>query len=140
MSRCFDIDDLETKNSLMSTLNMKNLFLNLLVAITTFATPILALASSSNGLILNPMTPASQSVAMFGVGAPSALSGVRPACGSATPAWTQWVIDLRTPGGRAAYATVLLAFSLGKTVAVEGTGTCDVWGDRESVNYLFISN
>jgi hypothetical protein len=65
---------------------------------------------------------------------------VRPQCGGAAAVWTQWVIDLKTPGGRAAYATVLQAYALGKTVAVEGTGDCAAWGDRESVQYLYISN
>lgn len=50
----------------------------------------------------------------------------------------QWAIDATTQGGRQMVNILTLAYALGKTVAVNGTGGCAAWGDRESPLYLYI--
>ena len=50
----------------------------------------------------------------------------------------RWVIDTTTAAGQSMAATVLSAYSLGKSVFVEGTQECGTWGDTESANYLQI--
>lgn len=47
-----------------------------------------------------------------------------------------WVIDLNgsaTVAGRAMLATIMWAQAMGKQISVIGTGTCDVWSDRETI-------
>lgn len=61
-----------------------------------------------------------------------------PNCGLPQP--ERWAIDTSTPGGKTMAALVMTAFALGKSVAVTGAENCDIWGDTESVDYLFISN
>lgn len=67
----------------------------------------------------------------------SGARGAPPACAIAPG---RWVIDLSAPGGQIIAAQVLSAYSLGKSVIVQGTGACEDWPDTESVNYLQIVN
>jgi hypothetical protein len=40
--------------------------------------------------------------------------------------------------GKAIIATVIAAEAQGKTVRVIGKGSCDLWGDRETVDYITV--
>lgn len=58
-----------------------------------------------------------------------------PACGGSG----HWAVDLtgaNAAGGKAILAAVISAYVTGKPVRVIGVGNCDVWGDRESVDYI----
>ncbi len=95
----------------------------------------LAMAQSgSNGLVITPIA-ISAGVIAFMPAVGSTFSGSKPACST----WA-WAVDVKTPGGRAIYAMLLQAFALGKTLAVNGTGVCDVWGNSETVAWVYISN
>jgi hypothetical protein len=62
----------------------------------------------------------------------------RPACSPGN----EWAVDLVGPdaaAGRAMLATIIAAHISGKTVYVHGKGVCDVWGDRETVDYVVVS-
>ena len=48
----------------------------------------------------------------------------------------RWVIDTTMAAGQSVAATVLSAYALGKSVVVEGTAECGVWGDTETANYV----
>ena len=64
-------------------------------------------------------------------------NGVRsgtPACSTIN----RWVIDTTTAAGQSMAATILSAYALGKSVQIEGTNECGLWGDTESVNYVEI--
>jgi hypothetical protein len=50
----------------------------------------------------------------------------------------EWAVNISTPGGKAIMAEVLFAASQGKQVYVTGNGTCDAWGDRETVSVISI--
>src|SRR4051794_1336788 len=77
-----------------------------------------------------PSTTASKTVGFINL--PQAIAG-GPACGTQT---TRYSINLATEGGRAMYATAMMAYSLGKQVYVYGTGNCAVWPDTETAQYL----
>lgn len=49
-----------------------------------------------------------------------------------------WAVDLNSNHGSAMQALVMSAHAQGKRVHVNGKGDCGIWGDRESVNFLFI--
>jgi hypothetical protein len=90
--------------------------------------------SNSNGLVMTPIA-ISGGVIAFMPAPGSAFAGVKPACST----WA-WAVDVKNPGGRAIYAMVLQAFALGKNLTVIGTGVCDVWGNSETVSWVYISN
>jgi hypothetical protein len=117
---------------------MKKHLLALCLSITALVTPSLSLASTSNGPVSAPLA-IEQGVITFGVTDVGTFTGAKPACATVA-AWNQWAVDVKTPGGRAIYATILQAHALGKSLLVQGKGVCDVWGDRESVNFVYISN
>lgn len=53
-----------------------------------------------------------------------------------------WVIDLNgsaAAGGKAMLATLMWAQALGKQITIVGKGTCDVWGDRETVGGVIVN-
>lgn len=66
----------------------------------------------------------------------AAQSGA-PACATVA---SRWAIDGTTPAGKVQAAAVFSALAMGKKIAVWGTGTCSVWGDTETVNFLQIVN
>lgn len=41
-----------------------------------------------------------------------------------------------TPGGKSSLAVAMLAYTNNYSVNAWGDGTCNVWGDTESLNYL----
>ncbi len=60
-----------------------------------------------------------------------------PACSSAAgiPA-RRFAIDPNTAPGKATIAVVLTAWTTGHPIRIVGKGTCDIWGDTESVAYI----
>jgi hypothetical protein len=48
----------------------------------------------------------------------------------------RFVVDLATVGGRAVYASAMVAYVTGKPVDIVGTGDCAVWADTETILYL----
>lgn len=46
-------------------------------------------------------------------------------------------IDISTELGQAQYAFVMMANGLNETIVVTGTGACNDFADRESVNFMF---
>jgi hypothetical protein len=100
--------------------------------------PMLAAASESEGLVVSPLATQYGAV-MFGVATSGTVTGTKPSCATG-PQWTQWAFDAKTVAGRNMYATVLQAQALGKVLHVVGKGNCDAWGDRESVDFLFMTN
>jgi hypothetical protein len=53
----------------------------------------------------------------------------------------EFAVDLVGPDGAAGKAileVIMTAQAAGKTVHMYGKGTCDVWGDRETVEYVVI--
>lgn len=86
----------------------------------------------SGGLVSNIiMQPSGQ---MFFDVATAHLS--RPACATSD----RWSIDTSKPGGQAAAAVVLTAFSTKRPIGVQGSGACEVWADTESVSFLILPN
>jgi hypothetical protein len=68
-----------------------------------------------------------------------ARSGTVPACQG--PGLTQrYALDASTISGQS-YASVLMtAYALKKRVYVQGTGTCDIWTDTETVSYIMVED
>jgi hypothetical protein len=95
-----------------------------------------AIASESLGLVSEPLV-LSTGFVLFGVTPDGVLAGTKPACSSLSQN-SQWAFDVKTPAGRAMYATILTAFTTGKKLKVIGNNSCDTWYDRETVYYLFI--
>ena len=119
---------------------MKHHFSRLLVAIATamlFATSVLA-AGISNGLVTTTFvvnattTTADSSVFIFKNIA--TIPGT-PTCNTNQ----EYAIRLNTPAGKAVQSSVQLAIALGKSVFASGDGTWSAWGDRETVNFVYIS-
>lgn len=50
----------------------------------------------------------------------------------------RWAFDARTAEGQSRLAILMTAFSLHRKVSIAGTGTCDVWGDTESLQSIVI--
>lgn len=60
-----------------------------------------------------------------------------PACSTGG----DFAVDLVGPdgaAGKAILAVIMAAHAGGKTVHVYGKGNCDVWGDRETVEYVVV--
>lgn len=62
----------------------------------------------------------------------------QPAC--ATQGWAFDLTGTFSNGGKAMLSTLLTALAAGKQVNIIGKGNCDVWSDRESVDYIIIMN
>lgn len=60
--------------------------------------------------------------------------------GCATEGWAFDLTGAVSNGGKAMLSTLLTALAAGKQVNIVGKGNCDVWGDRESVDYIVIMN
>ena len=52
----------------------------------------------------------------------------------------RWAISLTTDAGKAILAAVMTAQARGKQVWINGTGTCSIWPDTESVDYIIIED
>lgn len=65
-----------------------------------------------------------------------------PSCQSTNTAANtplEFAIDLNTTHGEGMYALLMLAKGLDKNVQVVGSNDCSVWPDRESVQYLLLT-
>lgn len=60
----------------------------------------------------------------------------KPACSTIA---NDWAFSLATPGGKAMYALLLSAQAQGKVVNVYGEHACPDWGDRETPQYIYIT-
>lgn len=56
-----------------------------------------------------------------------------PACATAS---NRWAVDATTSGNQAMIAQILSAQAQGLAIVVHGTGTCNVWGDSETVSVI----
>lgn len=108
---------------------MKNFYNMASVLLFLFSSHVIS--GASEGLVTTPLVSASD-VFMFSAGTHSA----RPAC--STQALGTWAVDLKTLHGRAIQSLVMSAHAQKKRVHVQGKNACIAWGDRESVEYLYI--
>lgn len=76
------------------------------------------------------LIPTDSYFSFYGVGTRSGT----PSCSSGSP--TQWTVDTSTSADLAISATLITAFSMGKTVDIYGTGTCNVATGMETVGIL----
>ncbi len=111
----------------------KLITLSALIALAYVPAATVNASSAGVGTISNILATASGVVMFNHAGARSAA----PSCqSSGVP--TRWAINGATPAGQAMIATLLSAYSLGKSVQVVGTGACGDWVDTESVSLLQI--
>jgi hypothetical protein len=106
----------------------------LLSAMALLAFPAFAGGGTSAGLVTAPLVNDS-GIFMFGAG----VHNNKPACSTIGDSQA-WAFDAKTPAGKAMQALMMLAYAQGKTVAVNGSGVCDAWGDRERPSNVYISN
>jgi hypothetical protein len=52
----------------------------------------------------------------------------------------RWAINASTLVGQSQLSVFMTAYSLHKRVFIHGTGTCSIWGDTETVDYLAVEN
>lgn len=110
-----------------------NYFKGIVVSIFLSATNGALALGNSTGQVTVPVIGATYGVFMFKAGTPAG----QPACVQVPS--QPWVLNVKTDGGKATYALLLSAQAQGKTVSVSGTGVCDVWGDRETVDAVMIN-
>jgi hypothetical protein len=111
---------------------ISNYLKKLLVAALFGSLSQLSWAGSSQGTITN-ILQMSAGILIFAAGP---MNG-RAACSTIG---NEWAIDVNTSGGRAFQASLLMAFAMGKTIYVAGTGACSAWGDREAPSHFQILN
>lgn len=90
-------------------------------------------STADTGYITNVSTNSYGAVGFTHTGVRSAM----PACQSA--ATTKWVFSANDAQGQAKLAMLLTAYALHKPVVVWGRGSCNEWGDTESVEVLFVN-
>ena len=114
---------------------MKKL-LNIIMALGAIgltATP--ANASNSNyGTVSGLFAGGNGAVMFFSDGVRTAP----PACGA--PNGNRWAIDASTVAGQGAIAILLNAYNRGKKVYVMGTGSCSIWGDTETIMFIYVQD
>jgi hypothetical protein len=59
-----------------------------------------------------------------------------PSCGTQTTTTYRFVVDPSTPYGMTVVATALSAHATASSVDIVGLGTCGVWSDTETINYI----
>lgn len=64
--------------------------------------------------------------------------GSLPSCAGSNP--DRWAVDGTTAAGQNKLSILLTAKALHKVVQVYGTGTCSVWGDTETVDFLVMND
>jgi hypothetical protein len=102
----------------------------ILVASCLMAASLFAHAGNSEGPVSDYIMSA-QGKLFFIAGAQVS----RPSC-STMGAWAVDLAGTNAAGGRGILAVIIAAKAAGKSIKVFGTGTCDVWGDRETVSYV----
>ncbi|UTW46444.1 hypothetical protein KFE80_06075 [bacterium SCSIO 12696] len=88
-------------------------------------------AGSSEGVVSSPLVSSGDAF-FFSAGA----HVNKPSC--AVQTLGSWAVDLKTEHGKAVMSIVIAAHAQKKRVHVQGKNNCDVWGDRESIDYVFI--
>jgi hypothetical protein len=88
-------------------------------------------AGTASGLVTQTLL-GTAGILIFKVG--TSATG-QPSCS----AGGEWALQLDTSAGKGTYALLLTAVAQGLTINVVGDGTCGVWGDRETVSYLYIN-
>lgn len=51
----------------------------------------------------------------------------------------RYAINLADPGGPSLYSAVLTAQKAHSQISISGKGTCDIWADSESVEYVAVN-
>ena len=93
-------------------------------------------AGSYSGTITSVEGTGEGNSAVF-IGINGTVGGQPPTCAQAET--TRFVVNPSTPQGQALVAMVLSAQARGASVTIFGSGSCDIWGDTESVLYLVIN-
>jgi len=106
-----------------------NFFINWLVGFLILCVSWSALAGTSEGLVTDILVGGDPP---FFFSAGPHLS--KPACSTQGD---HWAISLAWPAGKSIQATILTAYASNKKIHVIGKGVCDVWSDRETVNYIY---
>lgn len=99
------------------------------VIIMFFICPLYSVAGSSNG-IPGPPLLANNGNVFFN----TSNHFSTPGCAGSN---IDWVINTNTASGKSMFAYLLYLSATNKSVVVIGKGVCDIWGDRESVDYMF---
>jgi hypothetical protein len=99
----------------------------LIAALLAAAGP--ALASSQGPGLASGISTGSDGMVWFAHS--GARSGALPSCADANGLW---VFSVSTPAGQAMLANLLAATAAGKTVSIQGSGSCT--GSHESVAYI----
>jgi hypothetical protein len=94
--------------------------------------------------VLSNVSISSTSVTQAAVGTTSAffvylsvvIGGTPPACATQN---TRFVVDLSTPAGQATMAAITAAQLAGETIIISGRGTCEIWGDTETIAWLQVN-
>jgi hypothetical protein len=102
-----------------------------LVAFTTLAIALVTAPARAGTAAGKPVLAAAGTSGLF-VFEVGAISG-RPACATSN----QFAIDSNSTTGRVMIATVLSAQAQGRLVTVNGSGACEVWGDRETAAMIW---
>lgn len=100
----------------------------LLTAFALFGLPI-ANAGTVNGATVTGVMGEQGAFFVF-VNLP--ISG-QPACATIQ----RFATDPNSSSGKAIIATILSAWSAGRHLNISGNNSCNVWGDTESIDYLY---
>lgn len=111
---------------------MKKLYASLGLTLALLFSTNNAFASTSTGKVTVVLSMVSGAFFFHVVTAPD-----RPACSNGDYALALTGND--GPGGKVTVALIMQAIALGKEITVQGKGVCDVWGDRETVLYVFMT-
>lgn len=103
-----------------------------LVSLALAALCSVAGAGQATGTIDNTYSHANGAVLVTLTAAPTGA----PSCALAN----RFAIDTNTAGGRAMFQSVITAAAMGKSVTLNGTGACSVWGDAETVSWVYVVN
>ena len=62
-----------------------------------------------------------------------------PTC-EASSSPNRYALDVSTSAGQAALTVLMTAYAHHNQIVVSGTGSCSVWGDAETVQWLYIQS
>lgn len=51
-----------------------------------------------------------------------------------------WAVAANTSAGQSQASVLLAAYAMRKRIAIQGTGTCSVWSDRETIGFFRIED
>lgn len=68
-----------------------------------------------------------------------ARSGPVPAC-QGPGLGQRYALDASTIAGQTYVSVLMTAYALKKRVYVQGTGTCTIWGDTETVDFIMVED